>query len=244
MKKVGVFLLLLVLSFFVQNSSSFSATVDVTMREFSFNPLQITINTGDTVRWTNSGVIQHTTTSGANCVSDGKWDSGFLSPGQTFSFTFTSPGTFPYFCAMANHCSAFGMIGTVTVVNPAAPPAPDIRANNTKGTITIRTTDVLLITASLNAGSSLGTNADWWVAAETPFGFYHWDSGSSPWQWQAGLAVTFQGALVNVPETQIFNVFALTPGTYIFYFAVDDVVDGQVTYDRLFFDSVVINVTQ
>jgi len=40
------------------------------------------------------------------------WGSGTLNNGQSFSFTFTQKGTFPYFCTFH---SAMGMVGTVTV---------------------------------------------------------------------------------------------------------------------------------
>jgi plastocyanin len=58
-----------------------------------------TIHAGDTVQWIwVSGA--HSTTSGTcplGCVADGLWDSRVLS-GGSFSHTFPTAGTFPYFC--------------------------------------------------------------------------------------------------------------------------------------------------
>jgi plastocyanin len=58
-----------------------------------------TIHAGETVQWMwLSGT--HSTTSGRcalGCVGDGIWDSGVLS-GGSFSHTFPTAGTFPYFC--------------------------------------------------------------------------------------------------------------------------------------------------
>lgn len=58
-----------------------------------------TIHAGDTVQWIwVSGT--HSTTSGTcavGCVANGLWDSGVLS-GGSFSHTFPTAGTFPYFC--------------------------------------------------------------------------------------------------------------------------------------------------
>jgi len=83
---------------------------DVTIVDFAFSPLSITVNVGDTVRWTNTGTFAHTSTSGAVWPTwDGIWDSGPLFNGQSFSFTFTQPGTFPYFCL------PHGFSGTVIV---------------------------------------------------------------------------------------------------------------------------------
>ena len=41
---------------------------------------------------------EHSVTSGTSCAPDGKFDSGFFTEGQTWSFTFTEPGEFPYYC--------------------------------------------------------------------------------------------------------------------------------------------------
>jgi plastocyanin len=62
--------------------------------------------TGDTVNWTTCATVAHTSTS-----NSGLWDSGNLNPGQSFSFQFTTPGTFPYFCRLHGHT------GTITVVS-------------------------------------------------------------------------------------------------------------------------------
>jgi len=70
-----------------------------------------TIRVGQTVMW-NWVSGPHSTTSGACCSPDGRWDSGIRSSGS-FSQTFSSAGSFPYFCMV--HGSA--MTGMV-VVNP------------------------------------------------------------------------------------------------------------------------------
>lgn len=70
-----------------------------------------TIRIGQTVMW-NWVSGPHSTTSGVCCSPDGRWDSGIRSSGS-FSQTFSSTGSFPYFCMV--HGSA--MTGMV-VVNP------------------------------------------------------------------------------------------------------------------------------
>jgi glucose/arabinose dehydrogenase/plastocyanin/Cu/Zn superoxide dismutase len=92
-----------------------AATVDVAMVGFAFSPKTVTIQAGDTVRWTNQDPFPHTSTSGPNngvsCTPDGKWNSPSLTQGQTFSFQFTEAGTFPYYCIP--HCPS--MNGTIIV---------------------------------------------------------------------------------------------------------------------------------
>ena len=94
-----------------------AATSAVSIAGFAFAPAGITINVGDTVRWTNNegSAIFHTST-----ADNGTWDSKVLANGQSFSFTFTVAGTFAYHCAV--HPS---MRGSVTVVGSATPaPTP------------------------------------------------------------------------------------------------------------------------
>src|SRR5215471_15259403 len=78
-----------------------------------FGPSSVTIHPGDQVLWTwaSSG---HSTTS-----SNGIWDSGVRSQGATFTQTFNSVGTFPYYCRV------HGEVGTVIV----APPTPIVTTN-------------------------------------------------------------------------------------------------------------------
>jgi plastocyanin len=99
-----------------------AATITVTVGNncFCFSPSSVTIHPGDTVQWTWSS-SGHSTTSGTQCTPNGLWDTGILSQGATFSRTFNTAGSFPYYCSA--HCS-FGMVGTVTVMNPMATPTP------------------------------------------------------------------------------------------------------------------------
>jgi Cupredoxin-like domain len=67
----------------------------------------IIVKQGTTVDWQNKDNTQHTTTSD----TPGIWDSGILSPGQSYSITFNSTGTFTY------HCNIHPMTGTIEVVS-------------------------------------------------------------------------------------------------------------------------------
>ena len=89
-------------------------TIQATIQNFSLEDL--TVRVGDTIVWTQQDQTTHTTTSGLPTVPDGIWDSGFLNNGQTFSFTLTEVGTFPFYCAI--HPS---MRATVTVIEAGSP---------------------------------------------------------------------------------------------------------------------------
>lgn len=74
--------------------------------------------TGDTLTWTNTDGLAHTTTSGIQPTPDGTWDSGVLGPGDAFSFIVPSPGSFPYFSTLDPSDPTY--VGTVQVVNADA----------------------------------------------------------------------------------------------------------------------------
>ena len=80
-------------------------TVDVAIVGFAFSADTITVPVGTTVRWTNQDVASHTSTSDPGGAI---WDSGTLSTGQDYSYTFNSTGDFPYLCTI--HPSMKGMV--------------------------------------------------------------------------------------------------------------------------------------
>ena len=55
-------------------------------------------------------------------MPNGIWDSGIRNQGATFTRTFNSAGTFPYYCTPHGGCCS--MVGTVTVVNASPTPGP------------------------------------------------------------------------------------------------------------------------
>jgi len=100
-------------------------TVDVTVGpggNLVFSPSSVTINPGDQVKWT-WGSSGHSTTSGSPGQPNGIWDSGIHNQGATFTHTFNSAGTFPYYCIPHGGCC--NMVGTVMVSETPTPtPTP------------------------------------------------------------------------------------------------------------------------
>ena len=68
----------------------------------AYDPIDLTVAKGTTVRWTNNDAIVNTVTSGTSDgtagTADGFYDSGFLNEGDAFTFSFGTPGTYAYFC--------------------------------------------------------------------------------------------------------------------------------------------------
>ena len=97
---------------------------EVLLENIAFKPATLEVAVGTEVTWTNADEgVAHTATSGkagtnaAPGVDDGKpskpdgvFDGEMADAGDTFSFTFDEPGTYPYFCEI--HPS---MTGEITV---------------------------------------------------------------------------------------------------------------------------------
>jgi plastocyanin len=76
--------------------------------DFAFEPAEQTITSGESITWQNDGREPH------NVIdADGAWESPALSNGQTYTFTFTTPGTYTYFCSIHS-----GMLGTIIIAEP------------------------------------------------------------------------------------------------------------------------------
>jgi plastocyanin len=124
----------------------------VTATRFRFFPSDLQATEGQTVTWNNTDTIDHTVTSGANGVPDGKFDQ-LLHPGDSFQFTFTQAGAYPYFCRF--HIS-MGMVGTVTVQT--------VTASGSTGTSGTTTTSTATTGATGTTGTT-GTTTTTGVAA-------------------------------------------------------------------------------
>jgi plastocyanin len=147
-KAVPLGLLMVVLA----QGSAYAATVNVNIVSSpspgAFSPATANLIRGDTVHWTNTTGITHTTTGDSPL---NYWNSGNLANNATFNQPFPVAGSYAYHCNI--HPS---MLGTVKVVPTASP---------TSGT----TTTVFTITWA-GANIPAGFEAD--VALKRPGGSY------------------------------------------------------------------------
>jgi len=82
------------------------APAAVGIDNFTFNPATLTVKAGTTVTWTNRDDIPH----GLAATNNAFKRSQALDTDDSFSFTFTTPGTYQYFCYIHPH-----MTGTIVV---------------------------------------------------------------------------------------------------------------------------------
>ena len=79
--------------------------MEVKIDNFTFNPQQLTVKVGTTVTWTNDDDIPHLVVSQTPLFK-----SNALDTEDKFSFKFTTPGSYAYFCALHPH-----MTGSIVV---------------------------------------------------------------------------------------------------------------------------------
>ena len=95
----------------------------INLSSLMFHPSTTTVKVGTTITWRNDEAITHTVTSGrfvgvdkttglrASQKADGTFNAELAGKGKSFSFTFTKPGAYTYYCDIHQ-----GMNATITVV--------------------------------------------------------------------------------------------------------------------------------
>lgn len=78
----------------------------VSIDNFTFTPQTLTVKAGTTVTWTNRDDIPH----GVAWTNNAFAKSGALDTDDKYTLTFTTPGTYQYFCYLHPH-----MVGTLVV---------------------------------------------------------------------------------------------------------------------------------
>jgi plastocyanin len=87
---------------------------------YAFSPAVLTITAGDTVTWTNSDQAPHdvTTTSAPVAIRGSRMEKG-----QSWSYTFSTPGTYAYICSIHPDMKASVIVKAAPVTQPATPSA-------------------------------------------------------------------------------------------------------------------------
>ncbi len=89
----------------------------VEVLDFVFDPIQLTIEVEDTVRWVWTGEIPHTATSDA-ISGDDVWNSGLLGQGEVYDYVIQTVGEHPYYCVPHGAPGGVGMAANITAVDP------------------------------------------------------------------------------------------------------------------------------
>jgi plastocyanin len=77
-------------------TASSQSRTEVTIKNFMFGPNTLTVPVGTTVTWTNNDDDPHTVAS----IDKTTFKSSALDTGEKYSYTFTKPGKYAYFCSI------------------------------------------------------------------------------------------------------------------------------------------------
>ena len=102
--------ILSLLLFFIINSTYAATKHDIDIKKFKFSPAEITIEAGDTIRWTNKEKRQYHSVWFEEL---GEPDGEYFFPDEFFERTFNDAGNFPYRCGPHPR-----MTGIVHVLEP------------------------------------------------------------------------------------------------------------------------------
>ncbi|MFI1359786.1 plastocyanin/azurin family copper-binding protein [Streptomyces sp. NPDC020898] len=107
-----------------------AATYRVTMQGYAFAPATLTVPAGSTVTWTNQDTAPHDvkTTSGPVQIH-----SPMLNKGQSWSFTFTTAGSYAYYCTVHPNMTA-GIAVQAAAPAPSAAPTHSHAQTHTEAT--------------------------------------------------------------------------------------------------------------
>jgi plastocyanin len=97
-----------------------AAEHSITISGYAYSPSAITITAGDTVTWTNKDEAPHdvTTTSAPVAIHGAT-----MSTGQSWSYRFTTPGTYSYICSIHPDMKASVTVVAAPTTSRAAPAA-------------------------------------------------------------------------------------------------------------------------
>jgi plastocyanin len=100
----------------------------VSIKDFAFQPSTVVIHAGDGISWTNLDGTTHTAT------DVGVFDTGNLGYDATRTITFSTPGTYLYYCLF--HSIMFGAVVVIPADEPLPAVAPTIAPGELRGPAT------------------------------------------------------------------------------------------------------------
>jgi nitrite reductase (NO-forming) len=137
--------------------SAASNATTVLIVNFAYSPADLTVPVGTTVTWVNQDSVGHTVTEGdpnspkqaGMRVFDSSGEAvngkvGLIGPGESWSYTFTTPGTYEYYCIVHPY-----MIGRITVTSASGSNASSGLGYSelTNFTVTVSGSDIVAFSA-------------------------------------------------------------------------------------------------
>ncbi|GAB3394866.1 cupredoxin domain-containing protein [Amycolatopsis echigonensis] len=96
-----------------------AATQTVMMQDYAYSPASLTVHVGDTVTWVQHDTAPHDVVTTSAPVA---FRSPQLSQGQSWSYTFSTPGTYSYYCSVHPDMRAQVIVQPAPAAQPPPPP--------------------------------------------------------------------------------------------------------------------------
>lgn len=202
-----------------QGSSAFHTdAAEVIIKNFRFQPSQLSVHSGESIEFKNEDIFAHTVT-----ADDGSFDSGLIQPGSTWKLTVAKAGTIAYHCTPHPNMKATLVVmagaGQQSAERREAGPAPGFNPPSSPHEfhpILVNFTAALLPLAFLSdllglwsKRSSLHNAAAWMVlyaAIITPL------TAAAGWWWKSKSAGALPPSIIAVHEwlgTSLAVIFIL-----------------------------------
>jgi len=142
-----------------------AASYHVLMKGYALSPTALTITAGTTVTWTNEDTAPHDvkTTSGPVAIH-----SPMLSKGRSWSFTFTTAGSYGYVCTVHPNMTARIVVQAATAAAPTAHDHGGSSTGQQRTTVPSRTTAATTRTGTTPTHTSSPSHAMSMPASPTP----------------------------------------------------------------------------
>lgn len=156
-------------------------------------------------------------------LDNGYWEAGIRSPGTYYVVVYC-----PRLPDTSHYLSSTYYISLYKETSPLC--TPIIRANGKDGALAVTASEPVTISVKMDAGRQNGIVSDWWLVFSSPSGFY----SLTNFGWIPGVYPLAQYPLFSFDPVTIYDNY-LSPGDYMFYFAVDvtpnSVFDSPFYYD-------------
>jgi len=83
----------------IDASTATPRLITVAIRDYTFEPVPVTVHSGDTVEWKNYYSVPHTVTEDGGATAP-VFDSGNIAPGETWRYLVQKQGTYQYKCTL------------------------------------------------------------------------------------------------------------------------------------------------
>lgn len=129
--------------------------------------------------------------------------------------------------------------GNISPDNTPIQPSLSIFSGSNHGTVSVNINESFLISISMAANDMLNKPGDWWLVYLTPDNKIF--SMTSEFRWTEGLASVLSIPIISFDAIPIFSGTLTIPGTYSFYFVIDDKANGILELPA-WFDGLVVEV--